>query len=86
MNGSATIPAGLIGYEGPGRTELFDSLQEVQTPQVFSWRAAVGDFLIEDTILLDGDRMEVLTETADWPRVEARAQGRIYRSPGILVR
>jgi len=79
-------PGGVIGYEAPGWPADPSSAQAVRTPQAFAWKAAVGDVRIEDTILLVGDRLEVLTETPDWPRIESKALGRIYRSPGILTR
>ena len=77
-------PGGAIGYRYPDWLVVPDSRQTVRTPQAFAWRATVGEVRIEDTILLIGDGMEVITETPDWPRVGSKALGRIYRSPGIL--
>jgi Xaa-Pro dipeptidase len=77
-------PGGPIGYGEYGRG-ILDPAQSILTPQVFAWNALVGSVRVEDTILLDQDRMEVLTETPDWPRVGSEALGKIYRAPGILV-
>lgn len=79
-------PGGAIGYEERDWPAVPGSAQTVRTPQAFAWKATVENLRIEDTILLVGDRMEVLTETPDWPRIESKALGRIYRSPGMLVR
>jgi len=78
-------PGGAIGYRDRDWPAAPDSAHAVRCPQAFAWKATVGDARIEDTILLIGDGMEVLTETPDWPRVGSKALGRIYRSPGILV-
>ncbi|HYK88480.1 MAG TPA: hypothetical protein VE398_06905 [Acidobacteriota bacterium] len=79
-------PGGEIGYEGGDGLPVADSTQTIRTEQAFAWTACVADLCIEDTILLVEDRMEVLTETPDWPRVESRCRGKIYRSPGILMK
>lgn len=77
-------PGGPIGYRDRDWPAARDAAQIVRSPQAFAWKATIGDVRIEDTILLVGDGMEVLTETPDWPRVGSKALGRIYRSPAIL--
>ncbi len=83
---SKRSPGGAIGYADVDWPSAPDSMETVRTPQAFAWRATVGDVRIEDTILLVGQHVEVLTETPDWPRVDSKCLGRIYRSPGILQR
>jgi Xaa-Pro dipeptidase len=77
-------PGGMIGY-APCEWEATPGGQaRVREFEAFAWNAAVGDFRMQDTILLDGDRLVILTETPGWPVIEARALGRIYRLPAIL--
>jgi hypothetical protein len=41
---------------------------------------------MRDTILVRDEQLEVLTEIRGWPVIEAKAFGRVYRIPAILVR
>ena len=77
---------GAIGYQERDWLAIPGSSQRVQSNQTFAWNPTIQGTKIEDTILLVGDRLEILTEIAGWPVVESKALGRIYRSPGILVR
>ncbi|NWG14387.1 MAG: hypothetical protein HXY20_12725 [Acidobacteria bacterium] len=61
------------------------SRQTIGENQAFAWRPCIGDAVSEDTILLDGDRLVILTEIPGWPVVKQKALGRIYRVPGLLV-
>ncbi len=80
-------PGGAIGYEDVDWQSDPNSTEVVRPPQAFAWKAAIGVLRVEDTILVEGERrMEVLTETPEWPRVESKYLGKIYRSPGILLR
>ncbi len=79
-------PGGPIGYGNGDWLAGPSPFPTAQSGQAFAWQVTLGDIRIEDTILLAGDRLEVLTETPDWPRVDSKALGRIYRSPGILIR
>ena len=77
---------GAIGYGGWDWLALPGSRERVLSGQTLAWHPEVGGVRMEDTILLTGENLEVLTEIEGWPVVEARALGRIYRLPGILVR
>ncbi len=79
-------PGGPIGYECPDWVPAPGSNRAVTVPQAYAWAATIGATRVEDTILLSADRMEVLTETPDWPRIESKSLGKIYRSPSILER
>jgi hypothetical protein len=50
------------------------------------WQVSARRVTLMDTVLLVGDTFELLTGTHDWPRIEAKAEGRIYRIPSILAR
>jgi Xaa-Pro aminopeptidase len=54
--------------------------------QAFAWHPGIQGLGMEDTILLAGERLEILTEVSGWPVVEVKTLGRVYRLPGILVR
>src|SRR5688572_17054715 len=77
---------GAIGYQERDWLAIPGSSQRVQSNQTFAWNPTIQGTKIEDTILLIGDKLEILTEITGWPVVESKALGRIYRSPGILVR
>lgn len=77
-------PGGMTGYGACDWEAVPGSQERVSEFEAFTWNAAIGDFAMEDTILLDGDRLVVLTEVPGWPVIESRALGRIYRLPAIL--
>ena len=77
---------GAIGYQERDWVAVPGATQKVQANQAFAWNPAIQGVKVEDTILLAGDQLEILSEIRGWPVVESKALGRIYRSPGILVR
>jgi Xaa-Pro aminopeptidase len=77
---------GATGYEELDWSALPGSPHVIQSGMVFSWTPNVQGLSVRDTILVLGDSLEVLTEIRNWPVVESRALGRVYRSPGILIR
>ncbi len=77
---------GAIGYLAPDWIATSESNRTVSTGEAFAWCPAVQGVRVEDTMLLNEENLEILTRTADWPVIESRALGRIYRSAGILVR
>jgi Xaa-Pro dipeptidase len=79
-----SAPGGMTGYLTLGWSPVPGSHEQVREFEAFSWNASIGDFAMEDTLLLEGDRLVVLTEIPGWPVIESRALGRIYRLPAIL--
>jgi len=77
-------PGGMIGYVRQEWMATPGSQDQVREFEAFAWNAAIGDFAMEDTIMLDGDRLVILTEIPGWPVIESRVLGRIYRLPAIL--
>ncbi len=77
---------GAIGYGGWDWLAAPGSRESVLDGQTFAWHPEIRGVRMEDTILLLGENLEVLTQIEDWPVVEARALGRVYRLPGILIR
>ena len=54
--------------------------------EAFAWSPAAGNVRICETLLLLEDTIEILTATNDWPMLESKALGKIYRTPAILIR
>ena len=77
-------PGGMIGYVRQEWMATPGSQDQVREFEAFAWNAAIGDFAMEDTIMLDGDRLVILTEIPGRPVIESRVLGRIYRLPAIL--
>jgi Xaa-Pro aminopeptidase len=77
---------GAIGYREHEWLPTLDSRRMLRSPQAFAWNPGAGGVWMRDTILVRGDQLEILTEIRDWPVIEARAMGRVYRIPAILVR
>jgi hypothetical protein len=77
---------GAIGYGGWDWIAMPGSVRKCLDGQTFAWHPGIQGLEIEDTILLTGESLEVLTEIPGWPTVEVRALGRVYRLPGILLR
>ncbi len=82
----ASDPGGAIGYGGWDWIARPGSQQKLQDGQTFAWKSGIHGVGLEDTILVIGENLEVLTEAPGWPVVEARALGRVYRLPAILIR
>ncbi len=83
-------PGGRIGYDPAELDKEFEGrgpdYRAGPDARVFCWRPCIDGFGMSDTVMLNGDSFEVLTRTADWPVLESRAGGRVYRTVGILVR
>jgi Xaa-Pro dipeptidase len=79
-----SAPGGMTGYLPLGWSPVPGSQEQVRQFEAFSWSASIGAFAMEDTLLLEGDRLVILTEIPGWPVIESRALGRIYRLPAIL--
>jgi len=77
---------GAIGDRERDWVAVPGATQKVQANQAFAWNPTIPGAQVEDTILLVADQLEILTEIRGWPVVESKALGRIYRSPGILIR
>lgn len=61
---------GAIGYRAREWIAHPRSQETVEARQAFAWNPTVTGTKVEDTALVDGDRVEILTSTADWPSIE----------------
>jgi antitoxin VapB len=54
--------------------------------QAFAWNPSARGGKVEDTVLLQDDAIEYLTETTMFPAVETVVGGQSYRSAGVLLK
>ena len=77
---------GALGYAC--RDYVIDSSYEatVVDNQAFSWNPSIAGTKIEDTIIVKGDRQELLTATREWPRFDVGVGTTTVSCPDILIR
>ncbi|HEU5057396.1 MAG TPA: M24 family metallopeptidase, partial [Kofleriaceae bacterium] len=75
---------GAAGYEPREYVGRPDSRETVAAGQAFAWNPSITGAKSEDTILVGGDRNEVMSEIAGWPAVEAVIDGASWRRPAVL--
>jgi len=63
---------GPTGYLGRDPKVGPDSAERVQAGQAFAWNPSVPGAKLEDTVVVDADRVEVLTADPDWPTARVR--------------
>lgn len=61
---------GAAGYAGRDPRATPETLDLVQDGQAFAWNPTAPGHKIEDTVILDGDRISVLTRDGVWPETE----------------
>ena len=59
--------------------------ERVLGQQAMAWNPTIQGAKIEDTVVLTGGTIEILTATPRLPVVETNCQGTIYRSAGVLL-
>ena len=60
--------------------------EQVLNAQAFAWNPSVAGGKVEDTVLLKGGAIEVLTRTPELPVVSTNAGGTTIESAGVLIR
>lgn len=60
--------------------------QRIHDRQAFAWNPTLPGVKAEDTLLVNGDAVEVLTDTGAWPRAKFEMSERSVNVPQILVR
>jgi Xaa-Pro aminopeptidase len=61
---------GAIGYRAREWVAHPRSQDVVQERQAFAWNPTITGTKVEDTALLNGDRLDIITSTPDWPAIE----------------
>jgi antitoxin VapB len=62
---------GAIGYRAREWVAHPRSEEVVQPRQAFAWNPTITGTKVEDTALVSGDRVEILTSTPGWPTIDA---------------
>ena len=47
----------------------------MQARQAFAWNPTITGTKLEDTVLVLGERLELITSTPDWPSIAINPQG-----------
>jgi Xaa-Pro dipeptidase len=66
---------GAIGYRSREWVAHPASEEVVQTVQAFAWNPSITGTKVEETALLDDDRIELITSTPGWPTITGGASG-----------
>jgi Xaa-Pro aminopeptidase len=75
---------GAAGYRTRDWVAHPSSAETVQHGQAFAWNPSVTGTKVEETCVVNGEGVEVLTTSPDWPRIPVEIEGREYSSPGVL--
>jgi len=71
---------GAIGYRAREWVAHPRSQDVAVLPQAFAWNPTVAGTKLEETCLVHADgRVEVLTETPNWPAIEIHVRGQVVR-------
>jgi Xaa-Pro aminopeptidase len=76
---------GAIGYRSREWVAHPSSREVVQAKQAFAWNPSITGSKIEDTILLTGEGIELITASPDWPVLPIDAGPRPLAAANILV-
>lgn len=60
--------------------------ERVTAPQAFAYNPSLRGAKAEDTVVLAGNKIEILTETPTIPKIETVLDGVTYHSAGVLLR
>jgi Xaa-Pro aminopeptidase len=75
---------GAIGYRTRDWVAHPASRETVSVNQAFAWNPSITGTKVEETCLTSDQGIEVLTATADWPRIPVMINGTDYLSPDVL--
>jgi Xaa-Pro aminopeptidase len=76
---------GAIGYRSREWVAHPASEETVQEAQAFAWNPSITGTKVEDTALVTGGAIEIITQTPDWPCIPIDVQGRTLHAAGTLV-
>jgi Xaa-Pro dipeptidase len=76
---------GATGYGEREWVATPEGKERVGDSQAFAWNPSIAGGKAEDTVLLRGGRIELLTATPDLPVVSTEAGGARYESAGVLI-
>ncbi|HTX41431.1 MAG TPA: M24 family metallopeptidase [Acidobacteriaceae bacterium] len=76
---------GACGYLERDWVATPDGTERVDAVQGFAWNPSLRGAKAEDTALLRGGEIEILTATPELPAIETNVGGKIYRSAGVFL-
>jgi antitoxin VapB len=74
---------GAIGYRARDWVAHPASEEIVQDQQAFAWNPSITGTKIEDTALVTGDRIELITSTPDWPGIPMHVRGDVLEAADV---
>ncbi len=74
---------GAIGYRARDWIAHPASQEIVQERQAFAWNPSITGTKIEDTALVLGDRIELITSTPDWPGIPMDVRGDVLEAADV---
>ena len=74
---------GAIGYRAREWVAHPRSQEVVQARQAFAWNPTITGTKVEDTALVVGDRLEIITSTPDWPSIPVGTPDRPLSASGV---
>jgi Xaa-Pro aminopeptidase len=74
---------GAIGYRAREWVAHPGSHEAVQTCQAFAWNPTITGTKVEDTALVSGDDLEMLTTTPDWPSIALGTPERPFQASDV---
>lgn len=75
---------GATGYKTRDWVIHPGSNEKVFDKQAFAWNPSITGTKTEETALVSGNKIEILTQTPDFPQISVEIAGREYISPDIL--
>lgn len=75
---------GACGYKTRDWVAHPASGEVVKPSQAFAWNPTITGTKVEETCILTGDGIEIITGSPGWPVIETDIDGRRYNSPGIF--
>jgi antitoxin VapB len=76
---------GATGYWEREWVATPDGKETVVNNQVFAWNPSIRGGKVEDTVLLQDGKIELLTPTPELPALESTANGNRYPAAGVLI-
>jgi Xaa-Pro aminopeptidase len=75
---------GAIGYRSREWLAHPQSQEIVGLRQAFAWNPSITGSKVEDTVLLVGEKLEVVTETPGWPAIACAVRNQTLNAAGVL--
>lgn len=75
---------GATGYKTRDWVAHPKSAEFVRSDQAFAWNPSITGTKVEETVIVNGDGVETITKTPNFPQILTKLNGFEYFSPGVL--